>query len=183
MFIQPATNSLPLQLIMQTPWERLVGMAIADEARIELNGLVQERRQIVDQSIGKAATQSEIDRHILGTLKRAVIDNGRAAMFTTFQALCFRQVHVHKQGAAMSVSERSAMQRSTMRKSALLMSAPRRSALLKSVPINLAPTSSASRKSAPRRSLSKNGAARRSSPRKSALRRSREPIAPQFFHA
>jgi hypothetical protein len=49
MIVQPATDALPLKPVMQQTGKRLVLMAVADEARMELNGLVEKSWRIADK--------------------------------------------------------------------------------------------------------------------------------------
>ena len=41
--VKPAANAVSLKFIVQAPCEGLVGMAVADEDRVELDRLVQQR--------------------------------------------------------------------------------------------------------------------------------------------
>ncbi|HKD04654.1 MAG TPA: hypothetical protein VKB79_02025 [Bryobacteraceae bacterium] len=57
--IQPASNTTPLKSIMQPPRERLVFVAVPDETGAELYRLVEDRRQILNQALGKAAASKK----------------------------------------------------------------------------------------------------------------------------
>jgi hypothetical protein len=57
--VELAGNAVPLVFIVQPPCERLVGMAVADEDRVELDRLVQQGRQVLDQVVEQADTAQE----------------------------------------------------------------------------------------------------------------------------
>jgi hypothetical protein len=55
LFIQPAPNTLPRQTIVQPPREGFIFVAVAYEAGIELDRLIEQRWQVFDERVRKTA--------------------------------------------------------------------------------------------------------------------------------
>jgi hypothetical protein len=58
---EPAANAFALKVGMKAVGELLVLARIADEAGIELDRLVQQRRQVVDQVVGQADAAGTVE--------------------------------------------------------------------------------------------------------------------------
>jgi len=74
LFVEPAANAATLKCIVETPGKVFVGMVIADEARIELNRLVQEGGQIIDELVRKAATPQESEGELAGFGESSMVE-------------------------------------------------------------------------------------------------------------
>ena len=74
--------------------EFVVLTGVADEAGIVLDGLVQKRRQVVNEIIGQADPAQKREWQRSGFLQRAMIDGARPLVDTLFQAGDASEVNV-----------------------------------------------------------------------------------------
>jgi hypothetical protein len=80
LLIEPAADAATLEFVVQMPRKWLVGMAVADETREELDRFVQERWQIVDELVGETAASEEGEREPTRVCKCLMVDNTRPIM-------------------------------------------------------------------------------------------------------
>ena len=71
---------------MDAMGEFVIFARVADEARIVLDGLVQKRRQVLNQIIRQADPAQKRERQRSGFLQRAMIDGAGPGVDTLFQA-------------------------------------------------------------------------------------------------
>src|ERR1700730_13164822 len=81
---------------MEPVRESLVHRRIADEARVELNGLIDERGQIFDEFVRKAATAKKRKWKRSGLGYGSIVKNARTMMLTGIQALHIPKICVPK---------------------------------------------------------------------------------------
>jgi hypothetical protein len=84
---KPAAHALDLQIRVKPFSKLLVFRRITDEAGVELNRLVQKRRQIFNELVGQAATAKESERERAGKTKSSMIEGTRSLVDTSVQSL------------------------------------------------------------------------------------------------
>src|SRR5215831_13108724 len=83
---KPAAHPLVLQVGMKALRKRLILGRVADEAGIMLDGLVQQRRQVVDQHVRQPDAAKKRERQRPGFLQRAMVYDAWPIMDTGAQA-------------------------------------------------------------------------------------------------
>ncbi len=71
---KPTAHAFILEVGIKAVSEVLIFRGVADETRIELNGLVKERREVVDELIREAAASEERCRQLTRERQRTIVD-------------------------------------------------------------------------------------------------------------
>ena len=86
-FVEPAPDSTLLKRVVQSLREQLVGMAVTDEARVELDHpLAQKGGKVCNQVVRQAAATQKHLRERPGSNEGVVIDEARTAVITKIEA-------------------------------------------------------------------------------------------------
>jgi hypothetical protein len=97
-FIKPASDVSALERVVKAACEGLVRVAVAEEARIETNRFVQNRREVSDKSLWKSAAAKEADRKNSKLCKGLMVDIALGKMITKFKSDCAMQIHIAERG-------------------------------------------------------------------------------------
>ena len=95
---EPAADTFVLQVGMEALGKFMVLVRVADEAGIELDRLIQKRRQVVDEVVGQTAAAQKSKGQRTGAFQGALVDGARSVMITVIQALGVGQVGVREYG-------------------------------------------------------------------------------------
>jgi hypothetical protein len=98
MWRKPASDSLVLEIGMQTLRKILVFAGMADEATVHLDGLVQQGWQIVDEGIWKTHTTQKHQWQTARSLQRTIINDAGTPVVTSLKSRDGRKINIGKNG-------------------------------------------------------------------------------------
>jgi len=81
---EPAADAFILEVGVEAVGEGLVFGGVADEAGVELDGLVEEGWEVGDEGFGKAAAAEDGEREGAGFGEGRVVEDAGTRMFTSF---------------------------------------------------------------------------------------------------